>query len=190
LVFVYLPGVACCGVVRPVPELPGVPDDAAGLRAANARLRELMAERDAEIAVLREQVAVLQGQVADLAARTGMNSQNSSRPPSSDGLAKPAPKSLRKKTGRKPGRPKGQPGATMRLTDNPDRRIRHVPSCCAGCGNSLSGAAETGMERRQVTEIPPVRAEVTEHQLVELECGGCGARTKAGAPAGVSAPVQ
>jgi transposase len=207
LTFAYLLGVACCGVVRLVPEMPGVPDDAAGLRAANARLRGLLAERDAEISVLRGQVAelgvlraraaelqaeaaVLQGQVADLAARVGMNSQNSSKPPSSDGLAKPAPKSLRKKTGRKPGRPKGQPGATMALTDSPDRRVRHVPACCAGCGNSLAGSAETGMERRQVTEIPPVRAEVTEHQLVELECGGCGTRTKAPAPAGVSAPVQ
>ena len=43
-----------------------------------------------------------------------------------------------------------------------------MPSCCAGCGESLAGAAETGIERRQVTEIPPVRAEVTEHQLIEL----------------------
>jgi hypothetical protein len=50
LVFFYLLAVACCGVVRSVLEMPGVPDDAAGLRSANARLRELMAERDAEIA--------------------------------------------------------------------------------------------------------------------------------------------
>ncbi len=46
------------------------------------------------------------------------------------------------------------------------------------------------MERRQVTEIPPVKAEVTEHQLIERECGGCGARTRGKAPAGVTAPVQ
>jgi transposase len=99
--------------VRRVPEVPGAPDsDAAGLRAANARLRELVAQRDAEIAVLREQMAVLQSQVADLAARVQSSSRNSSKPPSSDGLAKPAPKSLRGKSGRKPGRPKGQPGAT------------------------------------------------------------------------------
>ena len=183
--FAYLPRVACCGVVRLVPEMPGVPDDAAGLRAANARLRGLLAERDAEIVVLRDQVAGLleqaaglQSQVADLAARVSQNSQDSSKPPSSDGLGKPAPKSLRKKSGRGPGRPKGQPGVTMRLTDDPDLRVRHVPSCCAGCGSSLAGAAETGMERRQVTGIPPVKPVVTEHQMVELECGGCGARTK------------
>ena len=46
------------------------------------------------------------------------------------------------------------------------------------------------MERRQVTEIPPVKAEVTEHQLIERACGGCGARTGGKAPAGVTAPVQ
>jgi len=183
-----------------VSDTPGVPGDVAGLRAANARLRELLGERDAEIAGLRAQlaevaelrgqVAELQAQVADLAARVRQNSLNSSRPPSSDGLGKPAPKSLRKKTGRRPGRPKGQPGVTMQLTDHPDHLVRHVPGCCGACGESLDGAEETGVERRQVTEIPPVKAEVTEHRVVELECGSCGARTRGRAPDGVTAPVQ
>jgi hypothetical protein len=131
--------------LRRVSDTPGVPDDAAGLRAANARLLELLAQRDAEIAGLRAegaelqaQVAELQEQVADLAARVGQNSKNSSKPPSSDGLGKPAPKSLRKKTGRRPGRPKGQPGATMHLTGHPDRVVRHVPGCCGMCGGSLA----------------------------------------------------
>ena len=167
------------------------------MRAANAELRKLLAERDAEIAALRARVAQAEGlaadlreQVAELAARVGQNSKNSSRPPSSDGLGKPAPKSLRKKTGRKPGRPKGQPGATMSLADHPDHVIRHEPGCCGSCGAGLGEARVTGMERRQVTEIPPVKAEVTEHQMIERECGGCGARTRAQAPDGVNAPVQ
>jgi transposase len=78
----------------------------------------------------------------------------------------------------------------MHLTGHPDRVVRHVPGCCGMCGGSLAGAEETRMERRQVTEIPPVRAEVTEHQIVELECRGCGARTRGRAPDGVTAPVQ
>jgi transposase len=183
--------------VRRVPEVTGVPDSGdAGLRAAGARLRELLAERDAriaeqdaEIAVLREYLAGLQSQVADLAARLRANSQNSSRPPSSDGLAKPAPKSLRAKSGRKPGRPKGQPGATMQLTDHPDKRVRHRPGRCRCCGKSLKGAPETGTERRQVIDIPLVRPTVTEHQLLTLACE-CGGETKAEAPDGVTAPVQ
>ncbi len=156
--------------------MPPVPGDAAGLRVANARLRELLAgrdaqiaelrllvqARDAEIAGLREQLEQLAAQVAGLAARVMTNSENSSKPPSQDGLGKPAPQSLRKKTGRQPGRPAGQPGATMELTDHPDHVVRHEPGCCSRCGAGLDGAAVTGMQRRQVTEVPPVRAEVTE----------------------------
>jgi hypothetical protein len=91
------------GEVRPVPGVPGVPivpGDAAGLRAANARLRELVAERDAQAAGLRVLVANLQAQVAELAAPAGQNSKNPSRPSSLDGLGRPVPKSLRKKAGR------------------------------------------------------------------------------------------
>jgi transposase len=188
-----------------VPDEP-VPVDAAGLRAANARLRALLAERDAEIEVLRghlgelavlqaeasglrERAAELEAQVADLAARVGINSRNSSRPPSSDGLGKPAPKSLRGKSGRKPGRPKGQPGVTMQLSGSPDRVVRHEPACCSGCAAGLAGAPEEGVIRRQVTEVPAVRAEVTEHQVIGRRCG-CGTVTWADAPNGVTAPVQ
>jgi transposase len=177
------------------------PDEViAGLRAANTRLRELLAERDEHIAQLRAQVAQvdelqalvaeLRAQVADLTARVKQNSKNSCKPPSSDGLGKPAPKSLRTKTGRKPGRPKGQPGATMELTDHPDRVVRHEPPACRTCGTGLEGARQTGAERRQVTEIPLVKAVVTEHQMIERECPCCGERTKADAPDGVTAPVQ
>ena len=78
----------------------------AGLRAADARLRELLAAKDAQIEALTGQLEELRAQVADLAEQVRQNSKNSSRPPSSDGLGKPAPKSLRKKTGRRPGRPR------------------------------------------------------------------------------------
>jgi transposase len=180
-----------------VPEVPGVPDSGdAGLRAANVRLRELLAERDerlaerdAEIELLREQLAALQSQVADLAAQVRSNSRNSSKPPSSDGPGKPAPKSLRGKSGRKPGRPKGQPGATMQLSGHPDKVVKHRPKRCGGCGKSLRRGEVTGAERRQVIDIPPVRAVTTEHQLLTVKCG-CGCETKAQAPDGVTAPVQ
>jgi transposase len=164
-------------------------DDAAGLRAANARLRALLAEREAENAVLREQLAELGARVEALAAQVKANSRNSSKPPSSDGLAKPAPKSLRKKGERKPGRPKGQPGATMQLSDHPDKVVRHRPKACGGCGRSLGKGEVTGAERRQVIDVPPVKAQVTEHQMLTVRCR-CGCETKAPAPEGAPAPVQ
>jgi transposase len=177
--------------------MPGVPDGGdGGLRAANTRLRELLAERDARIAeqaaenaALREALAVLQSQVADLAAQVKANSRNSSKPPSWDGPAKPSPKSLRGKSGRKPGRPEGQPGATMELTDHPDKKVRHRPARCGCCGKSLKNAPVTAVERRQVIDIPPVKAATTEHQVLTVKCG-CGRETKAQAPDGVTAPVQ
>jgi transposase len=178
-----------------VPEVPGVPDsDDGGLRAANTRLRELQAERDArnaeqaaENAVLREALAELQSRVADLAAQVKANSRNSSKPPPSDGPAKPSPKSLRGRSGRRPGRPKGQPGATMELTEHPDKKVRHRPSRCGCCGKSLKNAPVTAVERRQVIDIPPVKAVTTEHQVLTVKCG---CETEAQAPDGVTAPVQ
>jgi transposase len=177
--------------------MPGVPDSGeSGLRAANTRLRELLAERDArieeqaaEIALLREALAGLQSQVADLAAQVKANSRNSSKPPSSDGLAKPSPKSLRGKSGRKPGRPQGQPGATTELSEHPDKKVQHRPAKCGGCGKSLRNAPVTALERRQVIDIPPVKTVTTEHQMLTVKCG-CGCETKAQAPDGVNAPVQ
>jgi transposase len=180
-----------------VPVTPGVRDSGeSGLHAANTRLRELLAERDARIAeqaaenaALREALAELQSRVADLTAQVKTNSRNSSKPPSSDGPAKPSPKSLRAKSGRKPGRPKGQPGATTELSEHPDKTVRHRPARCSCCGKSLKKASVTAVERRQVIDIPPVKAVTTEHQLLTVQCG-CGCETKAPAPGGVSAPVQ
>jgi hypothetical protein len=144
-----------------VPEVPGVPGSGeTGLRAANTRLRELLAERDArlaerdaEIAEPRIQLSAVQSQLADLAAQVKTNSRNSSKPPSSDGLGKPAPKSLRGRSGRRPGRPEGQPGATMELSDHPDKTVKHRPARCSRCGKSLKNAPVTGTERRQVIDI-------------------------------------
>jgi transposase len=187
-------------VLRVVPDVPPVPDEVAALRAANARLRLVVEAKDTEIAalrtshqaqldVLRAQVAALAAEVTELRAQVRRNSRNSSQPPSQDGPARPAPKSLRGKSGRNPGRPKGQPGATMEFAARPDAVVVHEPGWCAGCGNDLAGAPAAGMVRRQVTDVPPVRPVVTGHQMIARRCG-CGTVTAAPAPAGVSAPVQ
>lgn len=147
-------------------------------------------ELAAENAQLKAVLAQALARIGELEARLGMTSKNSSKPPSSDGLAKPAPKSLRGKSGRGPGRPPGQDGRTLRQAEVPDHEIRHEPLACAGCGGGgLHNAPIAGVERRQVFDLPPVRIEVTEHQLISRTCQ-CGTVTKGVAPGGVNAPVQ
>ena len=138
---------------------------------------------------LRRELAEARERIAELEARLRQNPRNSSQPPSSEGLAKPAPRSLRKKSGRRPGGQDGHKGMTLAQVARPDREIRHEPACCGRCGAGLAGRPVTAVERRQVFDLPPVHAEVTEHQLIERECG-CGHRTRGAAPPGAEAPVQ
>jgi transposase len=139
----------------------------------------------AELTALLEQSFA---RIADLEARLKQSSSNSSKPPSSDGLAKPAPKSLRGRSGRGPGRPKGQDGVTLERFADPDIVLRHVPQVCAGCGDSLTDAVEAGRTWRQVVDVPPVKPQVTEHQLITLVCR-CGHHTTADAPPEAVAPI-
>ena len=135
-------------------------------------------------------VEALRGEVAELRRQLGMNSRNSSKPPSSDSpFEKPAPKSLRGRSGRKPGGQVGHRGQTLAQVADPDEVVVHEPVACARCGRGLAGRPVTGVSRRQCFDIPPVTVKVTEHQLVERECA-CGHATGADAPAGVEAPVQ
>lgn len=135
-------------------------------------------------------IAVLQARIVELEARLGMNSRNSHKPPSSDGPAKPAPKSLRGRSGRKPGGQNGHPGRALSLVDDPDETVVHEPVCCKGCGAGLAERAVARTIRRQVRDLPvPQPVRVTEHQLIAKRCG-CGTVTLAQAPAGVQAAVS
>jgi transposase len=152
-------------------------------------LCERLAQRDGLIEALSAELGAARVRIAELEARLGQSSRNSSKPPSSDGLAKPAPKSLRRRGARKPGGRDGHPGSTLAPVALPDEVIAHEPGCCRGCEDDLSGAPEVGREHRQVFDIPPISVRVTEHQLIKRRCG-CGTVTSAEAPEGVSAPVQ
>jgi transposase len=155
-----------------------------------ARLEELesrVAELEARNAELERENGELRAENAELKQRLAQNSRNSSKPPSSDGPEQTLPpRSLRRKTGRKPGKQPGAPGFSLRLVDSPDEIVDHVPGCCSGCGTDLRDAVTAGVVRRQVTDIAPARSTVTEHRLHQRRCG-CGKITSAPAPAGVAA---
>jgi transposase len=134
-------------------------------------------------------VVALQARIGELEAQLKRNSRNSSAPPSSDSpFVKPAPKSLRTASGRKPGGQPGRAGRTLMQVERPDVMVRHVASACGGCGGDLAGAVEVGVERRQVFDIPKIAVRVTEHRVVSLRCG-CGCVSTGAAPGGVVAPV-
>jgi transposase len=130
-----------------------------------ASLRRELAEAAAALEQGRAELAQARERIAELEARLKQNPRNSSRPPSSEGRDKPPPRprSLRKKSERKPGGQDGHAG--------------------------LTGQPVTAVERRQVFDLPLAEVTVTEHQLIERECG-CGHRTEAAAPQGAEAPVQ
>src|SRR3954451_10251424 len=133
-------------------------------RPSYDELAALVEEQARVIVELGGRVAALEAENAELKCRLGMTSANSSKPPSSDSpFTKPAPKSLRRRSGRKPGGQPGHPGSTLALVDNPNERRRHEPGPCTGCGASLADAPEVGMERRQVFDLPPMTVRVTEH---------------------------
>jgi transposase len=146
-----------------------------------------------QLLAAEQQVKDLQAQVCKLKESQSQNSSNSGKPPSSDGLTKPSPRNLRKKTGRKPGGQPGRQGSTLQSVEKPDHNIVHsLGHCdCGQCaGVSLLGQPVLGYERRQVFDLPPLRLEVTEHQAEIKRCPVSGLIVKASFPVGVEAPVQ
>ena len=109
-----------------------------------------------------------------LEQRLGMNSTNSSKPPSSDGLArpKPKPKSLREKTGKRPGGQEGHTGTTLVPKEKPDIVIKYEPQQCS-CGCDLNAVPGTVLQKRQVADLPDIKLKYTEHQIIEKECPHC-----------------
>lgn len=144
--------------------------------------------KDELIALLLAQEA----RIAELERRLGLNSSNSGKPPSSDGLRKPPRvSSLREPSGKKTGGQKGHPGETLCRVEKPDATMDHYPETCAACGEPLTAAMATGHLARQVFDLPEPRPLiVTEHRAHACCCAACGTQTRGAFPAGVTAPVQ
>src|SRR5437016_1352268 len=167
------------------------------------RLREQVAQRDARIQQqetqlcqqdllmqqMQAQIAALTQQVKDLQDRLAKNSHNSSLPPSSDRFVR-QPKSLRKKSEKKPGGQAGHPGTTLRFAEAPDEVIEHRVSVCASCQHDLRKVEACVTLRRHVVDMPAPRLIVQEHRAEHKQCPRCQHLTLASFPTAVAAPIQ
>ena len=144
--------------------------------------------KDILIQALMEEIKLLKERMADLEHRLGLNSSNSSKPPSSDGLGK-KPKSLRVKGKNPSGGQKGHKGHTLTQVPNPDQVIRHTVEACMVCQASLKEAQTVNIIKRQVFDIPKTRIEIREHQAEVKRCS-CGHLNRAVFPRDALAPVQ
>ena len=153
---------------------------------------ELSSQLQALIEGLRNEIAALKQEVADLRRQLGKNSDNSSKPPSSDGLGK-KPRiagSLRGSSDKKSGGQAGHKGDTLRRTETPDIIRTHTAATCAHCRARLTTKMATGVEKRQVFDMPVPRLEVSEHRAQNYTCAHCHGTTKAAFPEDVTSHVQ
>jgi transposase len=174
-----------------------VPDDAAGLRAANARLRAVVAARAAEIEVLRAELEAERElrrrqdlRLAELERRLGMDSTDSGTPSSKERIgAKEARRARQesereRRTDRKRGGQPGHQGKGLRRDPDPgERKDTAPPAECRSCKAVLDGAEPAGSRWAQVIDVEFTR-KVTEWALPGLCCPCCGAVTFAEPPAG------
>jgi transposase len=126
-----------------------------------------------------------------LEAKLGMNSGNSSKPPSSDGLAKPNKTgSLRGKSDKKVGGQPGHKGTTLERVAEPTETVDHpLPRQCGRCHAALPLDSAQLLERRQVFDVPTAGFDVIEHRTYTVACA-CGQRHDSVFPAGVGETVQ
>jgi len=146
------------------------------------RQQEQMRLQEQQLTLLTEQVKVLQERLAK-------DSHNSHLPPSSDRFVR-QPKSLRKKSGKKPGGALGHPGKTLKCSSAPDEVIIHPLQRCPHCQEDLQTLPCCGVERRQVVELPEPRLVVVEHQAERKHCPACQHLGTAAFPELVRAPIQ
>jgi transposase len=150
-----------------------VPPDPASSEAVIAALQTQNAE-------LQTLIGALQARIAELERQLGLDSSNSGKPPSSDGLKKPPRvSSLRERSGKRTGGQKGHPGETLCRTATPDATVDHYPKICTACGEPLTTAMSTGHVARQVFDLPePQPLIVTEHRAHGCLCAACGTQTR------------
>lgn len=154
--------------------------------AENAILRKEVARLEALVLRLEGVILQQQARIDELERQVGLNSGNSSKPPSSDPPHLKLPPK-KKPSGRRPGGQPGHKGSFRELlpTAKVDKVEHCWPTVCGQCQRTLpqKSHVEVGEPfRHQVTEIPKVNAYVTEYQVHNSLCDKCGHVTTATLP--------
>ena len=108
--------------------------------------------------------------IAELEEQLHKDSHNSSKPPSSDGYEKPAPKSQRKMSGKKAGGQTGHKGHHMML-DAPDRIEPVYPQHCANCPHKGNCANLKVQDTCYAVDVV-IRKETVKYEIMACNCGG------------------
>jgi transposase len=159
----------------------------AGIDAVISLVKGINTSFTEQLNNLNDEIKTLNGRISELEARLNKNSDNSSKPPSSDGYKKP--QNLRQKTGKSTGGQYGHEGKTLEKVENPDEVIEYkTPEDC-DCGYNLNDV-ESVRKTRQVFDIPKPKPRVTEHVTYEKVCPRCGKVHKTEFPPEVTQPTQ
>src|SRR5829696_8162171 len=142
--------------------------DCPGCQSLLAQLAQLD-QAQARLLQLQEQVAQLQAQVAALTARLNQNSQNSSRPPSSDPPRAPKRPPTPPRSHRKRGGQPGHRGAfrLLKPSDACHEVVSFFPQTCGHCQAPLPTGPSPDApppRRHQVLDLPPVLIRTTQYQ--------------------------
>lgn len=144
-------------------------------------------EAAAEIILI---VDKLEQRIKDLEAKLGLNSSNSSKPPSSDHKLTKEKKLPTPKRKLKRGGQQGHKGKTLKMSSNPHKVKTISPNSCSCCGHSLSGDNPIKIEKRQLYDLPSIEMEITEYQSHSKICSYCNSLNKPSFPEYIKAPVQ
>jgi len=146
--------------------------------------------KEAVFELFQDTFVALAERIQKLEDQLAKNSRNSGKPPSSDGIDKPAPRSLRKRSRKRSGGQKGHVGYKLEMVKKPDHIKKYKVAHCAHCQKSLKRQKVERVEKRQVFDLPKVQMEVTEHQAQVKQCPCCGKETRAEFPKEVKQAVQ
>ena len=142
------------------------------------------------ILLLLDRVDKLEARVIELENALNKNSQNSHKPPSSDGYRRNIQTSTPKDKKRPTGGQSGHPGTTLRKSIIVDHIVNHPVDTCLGCGSSLEHVPVQDVRTRQVFDLPTVKMEVTEHRSEVKQCPCCHTQTAGIFPPEVTKATQ